>query len=117
MALILFGWKIIGGGTVDKANWVVMSGYERKGSLWELEGGSFHIIMGDVELVLRGAIIPEGVTDLDFTVIMGGVEIPLPDELDVSCEVTVILGGLEFLEQSSGGIYGDRIVSSKPTTL
>ena len=110
VALILFGWKIMGGGTADKTNWVVMSGYERKGSSWELKGGSFHIIMGGVELDLRDAIIPEGETDLDFTVIMGGIEIRLPDELDVCCEGTAILGGLEFLGQSSGGIYGDRIV-------
>lgn len=110
VALILFGWLIIGGGSEGKTNWVVMGGHERKGTPWELKSGTYFVIMGGVELDLRDAIIPEGETTLDFTIIMGGVDIRLPEDLEVECEGTSVLGGLEFLGQSSGGVFGGRTV-------
>lgn len=113
-ALIYFGWLMINKETAEKSNWVVMGGYERKGTPWELESASYQVIMGGVELDLRDAVIPEGETRLDFTVIMGGVEIRLPEGIALSCNGTAVLGGLEFLGQSAGGIYGGRIVEQTP---
>ncbi|NPV53970.1 MAG: cell wall-active antibiotics response protein [Firmicutes bacterium] len=110
--LILVGWSLLrattsaGSGGV---HWAVMSGVEFKNKEWKLQDGSFIAIMGGVDLDLTVADIPEKETVLDLTAIMGGVDVKVPPDLQVECEGTAILGGVNFFGEEGGGIIASRI--------
>ncbi|KAB3525678.1 cell wall-active antibiotics response protein [Alkaliphilus serpentinus] len=89
---------------VGKSNFAILGGIEKKREPWALESGSYTAFMGGVELDLTIADIPEGETILDLTAIMGGIDIIVPRDITVHCQGTVILGGLELLDKSTGGI-------------
>lgn len=103
--LILIGVSIIASVKFGaKNNIAFMGGVEKTKTHWELQEDTYTAIMGGIELDLRYAEIPEGQTNIKLTAIMGGIEIVVPDDITVYCKGNVVLGGLEFLKQSSGGI-------------
>lgn len=115
--IMALGWAILRGRPFDgseseggygSTRWVIMSGLELKQPGWLLESGSYVVLMGSVELDLRQAVIRDGVTYLDLSAMMGGIEIIVPDGLAVECEGSAILGGVEFFRQSAGGIVSGR---------
>ena len=65
---------------------------------------------------LRDAVIPEGETNLDFTIVMGGVDLRVPEDIEVHCQGSAVLGGLEFFGQCAGGIYGGRTLQQGSVT-
>lgn len=103
--LILAGLSfLIGHRGTGKNNFAFLGGIERKSSPWKLQSGSYTAFMGGVELDLTIADIPDGETTLDLTAVMGGISIYVPKDLAVICNGTVVLGGLELLDRSTGGI-------------
>ena len=64
--------------------------------------------MGGINLDLTVAEIPETDTVLNLTAIMGGIEVKVPDDVNVECEGTAILGGVTFLGESAGGVISSR---------
>lgn len=88
----------------------VMSGLEMKNPGWKLSAGSYMAIMGGVDLDLTVAEIPTGEITLNLTAIMGGINIRVPRGLEVNCQGTAILGGVDFLKQSDGGIIASNHV-------
>ncbi len=105
--LILFGINLIRAktGHNDKHFRAVLGGLEKKGN-WEVESGTYTVFMGGIDLDLRDAQIPLGETVLHINVMMGGVDIIVPKDLNVICEGSVYLGGMEMLDRSTGGIVG-----------
>ncbi|NTW71971.1 MAG: cell wall-active antibiotics response protein [Eubacteriaceae bacterium] len=104
--IILVGLSIFfSHGTSGKNNFAIMSAIERKTQPWKLQTGSFVAFMGGVDLDISLAEINEGETVLDLTAFMGGIDIILPEDIYVECNGTAILGGLELLDHSTGGIY------------
>lgn len=101
---------------LGKSNFAIMGGIERKKEPWALESGSYTAFMGGVELDLTIADIPEGETTLDLTAVMGGFELTVPKDITVYCQGTVVLGGLELLDKSTGGIIAstksERIINN-----
>lgn len=93
----------------DDSHFAIMSGVEKGKTPWKLKSDSYIAIMGGIELDLTTAEIPDEDIKLDLTAIMGGIDIKVPQNLNVICEGTVILGGLSFLGDDAGGI----IVSKK----
>lgn len=79
---------------------------------WILKSESYWAIMGGIELDLTKALIPEGETVLDLTAVMGGVKVTVPADLAVYCEGSALLGGMEFLGESSGGLISSKSMSS-----
>lgn len=88
----------------SKNNLAIMGGIEKTKATWKLESDTYTAIMGGIDLDLRMAEIPQGETDLKLTAIMGGIDIIVPHDITVKCKGRVILGGLEFLDRSTGGI-------------
>lgn len=87
-----------------KNNLALMGAVEKNKTHWELEDDTYTAIMGGVELDLRFADIPDGETNIKLTAIMGGIDIIVPHDITVYCKGNVILGGLEFFNQSTGGL-------------
>jgi predicted membrane protein len=45
---------------------------------------------------------------------MGGIEIKVPNDLDVECDGLAVLGGVEMLGKSTGGIIASATVRQTP---
>jgi hypothetical protein len=80
----------------------VMGGAVRKGEWEPAELVQVISIMGGVELDFRDAVMLEGVTELEIRVIMGGVEVIVPDDIDVETEGMGVMGGFEHFRHTSG---------------
>ncbi len=106
VVLILLGVSFLRGPQArGRSSLAFMGSVERSNDAWTLESGSYWAIMGGVELDLRRAVIAEGEYYLNCHAIMGGVEITVPPDLTVYAEGTAILGGVEFMGRSNGGIF------------
>ena len=105
--LVLLGIRLLLGSSFDaRTNLAFMGGIERKDN-WQVKNNSYWAFMGGVDLDLREAIIPDQVITFTVTALMGGVDIIVPPDLPVVCEGTSILGGVELLGKSNGGILAN----------
>jgi hypothetical protein len=67
------------------------------------KGGELNVTIGGVELDLRNARLhPDGAV-LDLRVLMGGIDIRVPDTWQVYCEVTPLFGGADDTTRSTQG--------------
>ncbi|WP_106495774.1 LiaF transmembrane domain-containing protein [Lentibacillus sp. Marseille-P4043] len=73
---------------------VLFSGTEIKSQSKNFQGGSVVSILGGAEIDLRDAVIAEGAS-LDFTSVLGGVSIIVPENVHVELSGIPILGGWE----------------------
>ncbi|KAB3533819.1 cell wall-active antibiotics response protein [Alkaliphilus pronyensis] len=115
--IILAGVSLLlGKRNIGKNNFALMGSIEKNKEPWQLESGSYTALMGGIELDLTVADIPDGETVLDFTAIMGGIEVFVPKDVTVYCQGTVVLGGIELLDRSTGGILSsaksEQIITS-----
>jgi hypothetical protein len=107
--IIIIGWNMIRGASgPGSAHWAVLSGIELKQKGWKLEDGSYFAFMGGIDMDLNTTEIPEGETHLNFTAVMGGVDIIVPPGIKVVCDSTAVLGGVQFFNEESGGIIASR---------
>lgn len=81
-----------------------MGSLEKYKDSWALEDSSYWAIMGGVELDLRKAEIADKEYFITCNAIMGGIEIIVPKDISVKCEGIAILGGVDLLGESTGGI-------------
>lgn len=58
-------------------------------------------VMGGVELDLREAIFPPGVTEIQVFTMWGGVEIIVPPGMNVESQGIALMGGFEYMADSS----------------
>lgn len=88
----------------DRVNKQIMfSGLELKIESRAWKGGVLDVTCGGVELDLRYArLAPEGAV-LEVRVVMGGVDIRVPDTWQVKCDVTPLLGGADDMTRSTQG--------------
>ncbi|MFW6306718.1 MAG: LiaF transmembrane domain-containing protein [Bacillota bacterium] len=109
LLLIFIGVNIIRSGAfTEKSSVAIMSGIEKKNNNWELSNKSYFALMGGIDLDLHKASIPEGETRLELTAIMGGIDIKAPKDINIICENTSILGGINFFDDDSGGIIMNK---------
>lgn len=102
---ILIGINILSGGRKNaKSKFAIMSGIDKSRTPWDLEGGAYTAFMGGIELDLNYAKMPLGETTIELTAVMGGIDVIVPEDLQVHCTGTVILGGLEFFKRGTGGL-------------
>ncbi len=117
VVIILVGWGLVRGaarlGSSGGGHVSIMSGVEFTNPGWKLESGSYTAIMGSVKMDLTVAEIPEEQVMLDLSVIMGGIELLAPPDLEVEGKGTVILGGITFFQEEAGGIIMSREVLHK----
>lgn len=78
------------------------------GAQWKIEsqawqGGELSVTGGGVELDLRYAhLAPEGAV-LDLRILMGGVDIRVPDTWQVQCDISPLFGGADDTTRSTQG--------------
>ncbi|MGV8146129.1 MAG: LiaF domain-containing protein [Alkaliphilus sp.] len=102
--LIFIGYKMIFQ-IRSRGKIAFLGGIEQKTEGWQLEDGSYMAIMGGVELDITKAKIVEGKTVLYLTAIMGGIDVLVPNDVNIICRGTAIIGGIDFFEKSGGGIF------------
>lgn len=116
--LIIMGFALLTGRrSSGKSNLAFMSGIERTRTPWLLEETAFFAVMGGIELDFSLAEIPEGTTIIDLTAVMGGIDIKVPRNVEVECDGLAVLGGLEMLGRSTGGIIANASSAYKPVEL
>jgi predicted membrane protein len=81
-----------------------LGGMENESENWNLEDGVYIALMAGIDLDLTKANIPEKEINLELTAIMGGIDIYVPEDVNVKCRGSVLFGGLEFFNKSTGGI-------------
>ena len=84
----------------------VLSGIDKTKARWDLEDGTYWAVMGGIELDLNKANMEPGREyHLSCYAIMGGIEITVPENATVYSQGSVILGGLDMLDDETGGIF------------
>lgn len=78
----------------DLDTFVLFSGAEINSQSQTFQGGSVTAIIGGAEIDLRDAVIMDGAS-LDLTTVLGGVEMKVPDNVQVEISGMPILGGWE----------------------
>jgi len=82
---------------------ITFSGAQLRVESQAWKGGELNVTVGGVELDLRNArMLPDGAV-LDLRVLMGGVDIRVPDTWQVYCEVTPLFGGADDATRSTQG--------------
>jgi hypothetical protein len=94
---------------------ITFAGAEFKITSQAWKGGTLGVTAGGVELDLRYArLAPEGAV-LDVRVVMGGVDIRVPDTWQILCDVTPLIGGADDSTRPTQGSAGApqlRVVGS-----
>jgi len=109
--IILFGISFMRGKTNSesgKGHWAFMGGIEVGKTPFDLKSGNYYALMGGIDIDLTKANMPKGKTMLDLTAVMGGIDIIVPKDINIVCEGTALLGGIEFLKESTGGIISTK---------
>lgn len=110
--IILFGLSLIRGRASSpgsKNHWAFMGGIDvGKGSDYHLQGGNYLAFMGGIDLDLTRARLSQEETVLDLTAVMGGIDVKVPDNINVTCEGMALLGGIDFFNESTGGIFSSK---------
>lgn len=104
VVVILFGLQLLSGARKGGRSWAIMSGISRNHPGWNLRTADYWALMGGIHLDLRKADIPAGQTTLQITTVMGGTEIIVPEGLNVICQGTCILGGMQLFGRDYGGL-------------
>lgn len=94
----------------------LLGNVERRGRFRLSDGYRVLSIMGNVELDLRDALLPDGVTTIFVRAVLGNIEITVPPTLPVECEGSGILASFAELSrmpaEGSGTGPSLRIVGS-----
>jgi hypothetical protein len=77
------------------SNTAFLAGFDRKCTSQQFKGGDLTAIMGGGKVDFREADFQEGAPVIDVSVIMGGLEIIVPETWTVDSQVTPVLGGYE----------------------
>jgi hypothetical protein len=95
----------IGGTPRNKLSIAIMSGARRRGS-WVLPRSYVAVaVMGGVELDLREARFSEPEVTLHAYTLMGGIEITVPEDIEVDVSGIALMGGFDH-HASSPGVPG-----------
>ncbi|MCK9221026.1 MAG: LiaF-related protein [Limnochordia bacterium] len=110
VVIILIGWSFLrqGAGVMGRGRLAVWNTSEFAKEGWELSSDHFLAFMGGITIDLTKAKIPEGTTTLRLTAVMGGIDVIVPDGLDMACSGSAVLGGVDFLGEDTGGLYATR---------
>ncbi len=94
----------------------VLGNVERRGRFAVPDGYRATSVLGNIELDLRDAVLPDGVTQINVRAVLGNIEIIVPPQLPVECEGTGILASFAELNRvpAEGGGAGPvlRIVGT-----
>ena len=86
------------------------SGIDRKVTSTDFQGGDITAIMGGHEIDLRPARMAGETAVIDLFVMMGGVDMRIPEDWAVSCEAVPIMGGIEDRSRPPAGEVRGRLI-------
>jgi hypothetical protein len=92
---------------------VVMGGVKKRSDAQDFQGGDAFAFMGGCEIDLREASMKDGAVVFDSFVLMGGVEIRVPEDWAVDNRGLALLGGFEDKTRSGGWSSEGRPVEAK----
>ena len=90
-------------GEESETIWAVMGGAARNGPWEPPERLLAWAFMGGVELDFRKAALLEGTTEVKAIAVMGGVDITVPEDVDVEVNGVAIMGGFGHVSQHLPG--------------
>ncbi len=73
----------------------ILSGVDRKGIWKPARKNKVFALMGGIDLDFSKAVLPPGVTDVDFLCLMGGLDIIVPEGINVEVKGSPIMGGID----------------------
>jgi len=82
---------------------IMFSGAQLRIESQQWQGGELGVTIGGVELDLRQARLAAEGARLDLRVMMGGIDIRVPDTWQVVCEATPLFGGVDDVTRSTQG--------------
>jgi predicted membrane protein len=102
------------GGGADPSNRVsafaFWSGVDRKVVTPDFQGGDLTAFMGGHDVDLRSAKMTEGSAVIDLLVMMGGVDLRIPEDWALSCEAVPIMGSVEDHTRPPAGEVRGRLI-------
>jgi len=103
-----------GSGARDSANnvsaFAFWSGVDRKVVTQSFEGGDISAFMGGHELDLRGAKMAGDTATIDLFVVMGGVDMRVPEDWAVTYDGVLIMGGVEDRTHPTPGEVRGKLI-------
>ncbi len=89
----------------------ILSGNERKGVWRPARRTNLTAVLGGIDLDYTEAEFPPGTTDITIFAFFGGVELKVPEDLNVEVQAVPILGGIE--NHAKGGDEGGPLLRIK----
>ena len=96
---------------------VVMAGANRRSSAGPFRGGEINAVLGNIELDLRDATLPDGRTQLEINAILGGVQLFAPRRWRIESQIVSVLGSVEDHTSPEPGAGGEVLVLLGNTVL
>jgi len=94
-------------------NSLFIGSYQQGKKPWVLEDQKTVVAIGDIALDLTKAFVKDGITTLDLTGKIGGIEIVVPSGLPVSIQAEVKVGDIKIFGKSFSGTPGVKYFRSK----
>jgi hypothetical protein len=88
----------------------VWAGIDRKNTSAAFRGGDFTAIMGGGDVDLRAATPVPGGAVVEVFLLMGGLEIVVPENWQVVNEISAVMGGIEDARKSIQPPDGDKVL-------
>ena len=96
---------------------VVMAGANRRSSAGPFRGGEINAVLGNIELDLRDATLPDGRTELEINAILGGVQLFVPRRWRIESRIASVLGSVLDHTTPDPGAGGEVLVLLGNTAL
>ena len=91
----------------------VIGGAEEKVTSTDFRGGYLRVVMGGAELDLSEAAIEDPPATIEMTIVMGGVEITVPEDWNVRVDTGISMGGVDDIHVHSIYTRFDYISSNE----
>ena len=88
----------------------IWSSVDQKVVTTDFQGGEVTAIMGGHDIDLRPAKMAGGTAVIDLLVMMGGVDLRIPEDWTVSCEAVPIMGAVENHTRPPAGEVRGRLI-------
>lgn len=73
----------------------ILSGVDRKGIWKPARKNKVFALMGGVDLDFSEAVLPPGITEVEFLCLMGGLDIIVPEGINIEVKGFPIMGGID----------------------
>jgi len=90
----------------------ILGGRNHTNAFESFAGGELHAVMGGIELDFRGSNLAAEVVEIEVFVMMGGINLRVPEDWVVVDEIDALMGGVENKTQARGDATGRRLVLS-----